>query len=545
MSEPDRETMEFDVVIVGGGPSGLSAAIRLKQLRPQTSVCLIEKGAEIGAHILSGAVIEPRALNELIPDWKAKGAPLTTLVSEDRLYYLTPTSGIKIPFLNIVMPQMQNHGNYVVSLGDVCRWLAQQAEALEIDIFPGFAATRLLIEENKVVGVGTGDMGVEKDGTPGPNYASGIDLKAKITLFAEGCRGSMTKEVMERFNLRAHSDSQTYGIGIKELWEIPEEHHKPGLVQHSFGWPLDGHTYGGSWLYHFGKNLVSYGFVLGLDYKNPWLSPFEEMQRLKKHPFIRQHLEGGKRLAYGARALSEGGIQSLPSLTFPGGALIGDTAGFLNMPKIKGTHTAMKSGMLAAEAVVETLDKNDIEPSSFADKLKNSWLWDELYTARNVRPSFARFGALGGMVYTGIDTMIFRGRAPWTIHHPHADHTTLKPAAQAKKISYPQPDNHLTFDRLSSVFLANLTHEDSQPVHLKLKDNAVWKQVNWDRFSAPESRYCPAGVYEALDTDDHPHLQINAQNCVHCKTCDIKDPDQNIEWSAPEGGSGPNYPGGM
>jgi electron-transferring-flavoprotein dehydrogenase len=550
MRVSEREAMEFDVVVVGGGPAGLAASIRLKQLAPEASVCLVEKGSEIGAHILSGAVIEPRALDELIPDWREKGAPLDTPAAEDRMLYLTEKRSMRVPMLNTVMPHMNNHGNYIASLGDLCRWLAKEAEALGVEIYPGFAAAELLEEDGRIVGVATGDMGVTRTGEPGPNYAPGMELRASYTLFAEGCRGSLSKQLMTRFKLRDGVDPQTYGLGIKELWEIPKQRHRPGLIQHTFGWPLDRSTYGGSWLYHFGEDLVSYGFVVGLDYANTWLSPFDEMQRLKTHPAIRQHLEGGKRLSYGARALSEGGLQSVPRLSFPGGALLGDSAGFLNVPKIKGTHAAMKSGMLAAEAVAEALESGrPAEPRSYTKRVRQSWLWSELRDVRNVRPAFSRFGMVGGALYSGIDAMVLRGRAPWTFRHRHADNEVLNPASRSEPIDYPRPDGTLTFDKLSSVFLSNTNHEEDQPVHLRLRDPERWAPVNWDVYRAPESRYCPAGVYEAVNTDAAdgagPRLQINAQNCVHCKTCDIKDPTQNIDWATPEGGGGPNYPGGM
>ena len=539
----EREAMEFDVVIVGAGPSGLAAAIRLRQLAPDATICVVEKGSEVGAHILSGAVIEPRALAELIPDWQEQGAPPMTPAGEDRFLYMTPTRAIKLP----TPPQMHNHGNFIGSLGNLCRWLGTQAEAAGVEIYPGFAASEVLEEDGRVVGVATGDMGIEKNGEHGPNYAPGMELRATYTLFAEGCRGSLTKKLIERFHLRDGADPPTYGLGIKELWEIPAENHRPGLIEHSLGWPLDSSTYGGSWLYHWGERFVSYGFVIGLDYKNPYLSAFEEMQRFKTHPAMRKHFEGGRRVGYGARALTEGGLQSMPKLTFPGGALIGDTAGFLNVPKIKGTHTAMKSGMVAAEALAEALaGDRPAEITGYTDKIKASWVWEELSAARNLRPAFAKFGLFGGIAYSAIDTFLFRGKAPWTFHHAHPDNESLTKAADAKPIAYPKPDGKLTFDKLSSVFISNTNHEENQPVHLRLRDPDKWKDVNWHLYRSPESRYCPAGVYEAVGVEEGaPRLQINAQNCVHCKTCDIKDPTQNIDWCTPEGSGGPNYPGGM
>jgi electron-transferring-flavoprotein dehydrogenase len=537
-----RESMEFDTVIVGAGPAGLAAAIRLKQLAPDATVCVVEKGSEVGAHILSGAVIEPRALDELLPDWRTQETPLKTSATEDRFYFLTETKAYKLP----TPPQMDNHGNFIVSLGDVVRWLGAQAEALGVEIYPGFAAAELLEEDGRIIGIATGDMGIARSGEAGPNHQPGMELRAPYTLFAEGCRGSLSKQLMTRFNLRDGVDPQTYGLGIKELWEIPASRHKPGLIEHTFGWPMDSRTYGGSWLYHLGENLVSYGFVIGLDYSNTWISPFDEMQRLKTHPHLRPHFEGGRRISYGARALSEGGLQSIPRLTFPGGALLGDAAGFLNVPKIKGTHAAMKSGMMAAEAVAEARAAGTAEPTGFTEKLRASWLQAELSSVRNIRPSFAKFGNWGGFLYSAIDTVLLRGKAPWTFHHPHADNEVLKPAAQDRPIAYPKPDGVLTFDRLSSVFISNTNHEEDQPVHLKLRDPAKWLPENWEKYRSPESRYCPAAVYEAVGVEEgNPHLQINAQNCVHCKTCDIKDPTQNIDWAVPEGGGGPNYPGGM
>ncbi len=543
----DREQMEFDVVIVGAGPSGLAAAIRLKQIAPDTAICVVEKGAEIGAHILSGVVIEPRALDELLPNWREMDPPSFTLAGEDKFAFLTQNRSFTLP----TPPQMHNHGNLIGSLGDFCRWLGQQAEAMGVEIYPGFAAAEFLEEDGRVVGIATGDMGVERSGAHGPNYQPGMELRATYTIFAEGCRGSLTKQLFERFNLRAECDPQTFGLGIKELWEIPAANHKPGLIMHSIGWPVDSHTYGGSWLYHWGNNLVSYGFVLGLDYKNPHLSPFEEMQRLKLHPAMKPHFEGGRRIAYGARALNEGGLQSLPKLTFPGGCLVGDTAGFLNVAKIKGTHTAMKSGMLAAEAVAEELARlseggGSVEPASYTAKFQQSWVADELHAVRNIRPGFAKWGLLGGLINAALDTYVFRGRAPWTLRHSHGDHESLAKAADSKPIAYPKPDGVITFDRLSSVFISNTNHAEDQPIHLRLRNPAVAIAVNWAEYRSPETRYCPAGVYEIVGIEaGEPALQINAQNCVHCKTCDIKDPTQNIDWTCPEGGGGPVYPGGM
>ncbi len=544
-----REAMEFDVVIVGGGPAGLAAAIRLKQLNSEISVCLIEKGAEIGAHILSGAILDPRALNELIPDWQAQHAPVDTPVTEDRFMMLTEQGSWKLP--NLLLPEcFQNHGNYIVSLGNVCRWLGAQAEALGVEIYPGFAGAEILYHEDGAVkGVATGDMGVGRDGQPTPAYQPGMELLAKYTLFAEGCRGHLGKQLEARFKLRTGADPQVYGLGIKELWEIKPEQHTAGLVLHTAGWPLSADTYGGSFCYQYsnagGDRLMSIGLVVGLGYTNPYLSPFEEFQRLKTHARIRPMLAGGKRIAYGARAMAAGGLQALPKLIFPGGALIGDDAGFLIASRIKGSHAAMKTGMMAAEAAFEALsnDRSADELTAFPEKFRKSWLFDELHKARNFKPWMSRGLYLGSLMF-GIDQQLFRGRAPWTLHLT-ADHGKLKRAADCQPIEYPKPDGVITFDRLSSVFLSNTHHEENEPCHLTLKDPAVAIKVNLELYDSPEQRYCPAGVYEILrdEKGENPRLQINAQNCVHCKTCDIKDPTQNINWVTPQGGEGPVYPG--
>ncbi|WP_225765394.1 electron transfer flavoprotein-ubiquinone oxidoreductase [Stenotrophomonas sp. Marseille-Q4652] len=548
---PPREAMEFDVVVVGAGPAGLATAIRLRQLAvekgQELSVCVLEKGSEPGAHILSGAVMDPRALSELFPDWQEKGAPLKQAVTRDEFLFLDETGAKATP--QALLPEcFHNEGNYIVSLGEVTRWLAQQAEALEVAIFPGFAAAEVLYDEaGAVMGVATGDMGIGKDGTPGPNFERGMELHARYTVFAEGSRGHLGRQLISRFKLDKGRDPQSYGIGIKELWQADPARHEPGLVVHAAGWPLDSDTYGGSFLYHAEGGKIAVGFVVGLDYKNPWLSPFEEFQRFKTHPAIARHLEGGKRIAYGARAITAGGILSLPKTVFPGGALVGCEAGYLNASRIKGSHAAIKTGMLAAEAAFEALaaGRSRDELAAYPEAFEKSWLHAELLQAKNFKQWFKK-GRTVATLMTGIEQWLLPKlgirNAPWTIHRTKADHECLEPADQHPKITYPKPDGVLTFDRLSSVFLSSTNHDEDQPSHLTLKDPSIPVAVNLATYGGPEARYCPAGVYEFVGEGSDVRLQINAQNCVHCKTCDIKDPTQNIVWVTPQGGGGPNYP---
>ncbi|WP_420935881.1 electron transfer flavoprotein-ubiquinone oxidoreductase [Alteromonas sp. A081] len=546
----ERESMEFDVVIVGAGPAGLSTACKLMQLANENDqellVCVVEKGSEVGAHILSGAVFEPRAMNELFPDWKEKGAPLNTPVTEDHIYLLNDESSAKKLPNGITPKTMHNEGNYIVSMGNVCRWLAEQAEQLGVEVFPGFSAAETIYnEDGSVGGVITGDMGVGENGEHKDGYMPGMELRAKYTVFAEGCRGHLGKELISHFQLDKDSSPQHYAIGFKEIWDIDPAKHQPGLVVHSAGWPLDEAT-GGSYMYHAEDNQVFVGLIVDLNYENPYLSPFDEFQRLKHHSVFKQYLEGGKRVSYGARAIAKGGFNSLPKMTFPGGLLVGCNAGTLNFAKIKGNHTAMKSGMLAAESIFEAIIENNEAPvkelTSFTNKFKSSWVYDELFRSRNFGPAIHKLGNFWGGAFNTLEQNFFKGNLPFTMKDEHKDYAQLNEADKSKEISYPKPDGVLSFDKLSSVFLSNTNHEEDQPCHLQLKDPSIPIQINLPKFAEPAQRYCPAGVYEIVEEEGEKRFQINAQNCVHCKTCDIKDPSQNIKWVVPEGTGGPNYP---